>query len=100
MVIDLVLQRLNVKDVSETRAMELAHLGFMEWMDALPAGADFRRAAIAAHECAAEYPPDHAAISAFRDLLMEAVRVMPRPLALRLPAAERRGGHNVRRLSG
>jgi len=95
MLLNRTIYQLDVGPVPPERAKELAHLGYAQWLGALPSGAKYcdevRRALIAAAPFCGGSP----AVSVFCELLMASLSV--RALDLDLPVRQRRGGARARR---
>ena len=95
--LDEIVARLVAAPDAPGRAREIAHLAFMEWLGSLPGGASFPLAALQAFERTRRVAPRSRAARLFRELLVEASIVPPRPLGLALPRPSRRGGPRTRR---
>ncbi|MCE8006154.1 hypothetical protein [Aestuariivita sp.] len=97
MVLDRILLRLQIRRIAPERAAELAQLGFMEWLGALPGESDFHQQAMIAYRQAVPLRRQAPAIALFCDLLVASTRMPPEPLDLSLPSPHRRGGARGRR---
>ncbi|MCC5985100.1 MAG: hypothetical protein JJU42_12110 [Rhodobacteraceae bacterium] len=97
MLLERTIAQLNTGPMPRARALELARMGYMQWLGGLPGQADYRKAAMHAHAMAAPFRRGAPAIAAFCDLLVESTRMPPVPLDLSLPARRRRGGARARR---
>jgi len=92
-----IVARLEAAPDAPARAAEIAHLAFMEWLAGLPGGVSFPLAALEAFERTREAARRARAARIFRDLLVAATAMPPRPLGLSLPRPGRRGGRRARR---
>ena len=97
--LDRILDKLARAPADPRRAEDLARLAYLEWLATLPGDAGFVQAAVAAHGRARPVARHSLAAAVFRRLLRMAAEEAPRPLALSLPSAHRRGGTRTRRLS-
>ena len=93
----LVLEKLRAAPTDPDRAEDLGRMAFIEWMETLPGEASFHASAMVAFDRSRRTARRVPAAAEFRALLVEAVRISPRPLDLTLPAPQRRGGHGRRR---
>ena len=97
MLLERTISQLDVGAVPEARALELGHLGYMQWLGGLPGHVKYRDAARQAFEMAAPFMDTSPAVAVFCDLLQASMRMPPEPLALSLPSHRRRGGARARR---
>ncbi len=97
MLLERTILQLNTGPMPPARALELARMGYRQWLAGLPGNADYRAEAMRAYEMAAPLRRGAPAVAAFCDLLVESTRVPPVPLDLSLPAQRRRGGARARR---
>ena len=97
MLLERTISQLDIGYVPNDRARELGHLGFMQWLGALPGKVNYRDAARHAHAVAAPFRTTSPAIAVFCDLLVASTRMPPEPLELHLPSHHRRGGAQARR---
>ena len=96
MLLDRTITQLDTGYVTRARALELGGLGYLQWLGALPGGADYHGEAIRAHAAAAPFRRRSPAVAVFCDLLVASTRMPPAPLPLSLPR-HRRGGARARR---
>lgn len=99
MLLERTISQLDLGPMPPGRAAELGQLGYLQWLGALPGRADYRQAALHAHAKALPFAAASPAVAAFCDLLLASVALPPRPLPLALPARQRRGGAQARRLN-
>ncbi|MEM9707681.1 MAG: hypothetical protein AAF871_02735 [Pseudomonadota bacterium] len=97
MLLELTITQLDIGKVSSQRARELGHLGYMQWLGALPAAANYNREARRAYEMAAPFAGASPAVGVLCDLLVASLQSPLEPLPLELPNRARRGGANARR---
>ena len=97
MLLDLTITQLDIGPISDGRARELAALGYLQWLGALPANAGYPQAAMAAYEQALPFRRRSPAISAFCDLLIASTQTPATPVALSVQWRQRRGGAQARR---
>jgi hypothetical protein len=97
MLLDRTISQLDIGPVPPDAAAELAHLGYMQWLAALPGDGHYPRAAMEAHAAAAPLSGRSPAVAVFCGLLLASVQIPPVPLALDLPVPQRRGGAVARR---
>lgn len=97
MLLERTIAQLNTGPLPRARALELARMGYMQWLGALPGHADYRAEAMRAYTMAAPFRRNAPAVAAFCDLLVESTRMPPVALDLSLPARRRRGGARARR---
>ena len=100
MLLDRTISQLDVGPLPPDRAAELARLGYMQWLGALPGDGDYRREAMQAYTRAAPRARRSPAVAVFCDLLVASTRMPPRPLPLAMPPRRRRGGARARRTTG
>ena len=82
---------------SPERAQELAQLGYMQWLAALPASASYEAEAVRAYLLAMDFIDTDPGIAVFCDLIRTSLRRPLQPLTLALPKPRRRGGARQRR---
>lgn len=92
-----ILDRLRLKNAGPYGPRELAQLGYMEWLAALPCNSGFNEQAMLAYRRALPLRRAEPAIAIFCELLIDATRAPIAPLDLSLPNAHRRGGAKARR---
>lgn len=95
--LELTITQLDTGMMSPERARELGQMGYMQWLGALPAMADYQSEAARAHAMALPFAGTSPAISVFCDLLETSLRYPLAPLPLSLPERSRRGGAKARR---
>jgi len=91
------LTQLDIGPLPETQARELAELGFVQWLDALPGDSDYRVEAMRAYAAAEASARRSTAIAIFRDMLVASSASPPAPLAVSAGPPRRRGGARSRR---
>ncbi|MEM9250385.1 MAG: hypothetical protein AAGB05_17030 [Pseudomonadota bacterium] len=99
MLLEQTLSQLDVGTVPQDRAEEMGHLGFMQWLGALPGQASYPDEAMHAYDMARPFRRHSPAVAVFCDLLIASTISPCTPLSLRLPRRHRRGGALARRLS-
>jgi hypothetical protein len=97
MLLDLTITQLDIGPISEGRAQELAALGYLQWLGALPGDLGYPQAAMAAYEQALPFRHRSPAIAVFCDLLVASTMAPVTPVALSVPWRQRRGGAQARR---
>lgn len=91
------ISQLDIGDVPPARAKELGQLGYMQWLGALPAIADYSEEAKRAYVLASPFRCGSPAIAVFCDLLIASTCMPIAPLPLSMPEPKRRGGAEARR---
>ena len=99
MPIERTLTGLQAHSPTPDRARELGQMGYMQWLGAMPANADYEAEAVRAYLVAMDFIETDPAVAGFCDLLRQSLRRPLRPLPLALPKPQRRGGARRRRLS-
>ncbi len=97
MLLERTISQLDIGQITQERALELGHLGYMQWLGALPPIANYRKEAIHAYGMALPFANNSPAIKVFCDLLMQSTQDPIAPLELKLPSRQRRGGALARR---
>ncbi len=97
MLLEQTILQLDIGPVPQTRAVELGHMGYMQWLGGLPGQANYRLAALHALTMAAPFMDNSPAVAVFCDLVIASTRSPLEALNLRLPAHHRRGGARARR---
>lgn len=97
MLLDHTILQLRQTGLTPERARALGHLGYLQWLGALPGDASYPAEAMRAYTQAVPFTREAPAIAVFCDLLVESTRAPLRPLTLILPPKERRGGARGRR---
>ncbi|MEM8687130.1 MAG: hypothetical protein AAGF81_07360 [Pseudomonadota bacterium] len=97
MLLERTISQLAVGPVAHALALQLAQLGYMQWISGLPGRADYERAALHAYEVAIPHAAASPAVAEFCDLLMRSVEEPLTPLPLSMPPRKRRGGADARR---
>ncbi|MEM6663234.1 MAG: hypothetical protein AAF666_13765 [Pseudomonadota bacterium] len=97
MLLERTLSQLNIIDTTPERALVLGHLGYVQWLGALPAMSDYRQQAEYALAKAKSLRSAAPAIGVFCDLLIASMRSPVAPIPLELPERQRRGGSKARR---
>ena len=99
MLLEQTIFQLDIGHVPPDKAEELGQLGYMQWLGALPGHVIYRDEAMRAYGLAQPFIRTSPAIAVFCRLLVQSVAMPVEPLALQLPARQRRGGAQARRLS-
>ncbi|MEM6635585.1 MAG: hypothetical protein AAF667_06800 [Pseudomonadota bacterium] len=99
MFLERTISQLDVGHVPPEQAEEMGRLGYMQWLGALPGGANYTREARRALAMARPFAPTSPALAVFCRLLEVSIEHAPEPLMLRFPTRGRRGGAQARRLS-
>lgn len=97
MILEDILNAMRSHGCSEARARQLAHMGYMEWLGALPGAANYPEAAVRALAAAAPVRDVDPAVAEFCRLLETSVNRPLAPLTLIPPRPGRRGGARGRR---
>ncbi|MCE0504987.1 hypothetical protein LR948_06465 [Roseivivax sp. GX 12232] len=92
------LRQLDVGPLPPDRAEEMAQLGYLQWLGALPGDAGYRQEALRARAVALPLAASSPAVARFCRLLSESLVTPLAPLALSVPKRVRRGGAKARRL--
>ena len=100
MLLERTISQLDIGPLAPDEAIELAQLGYIQWLEGLPRESDFQRAAMRAYQMARPFRQASPAIAVFCDLLIISAIHTPHPLPLQMPVARRRGGARARRLRG
>ncbi|MGX9354678.1 hypothetical protein ACS3SW_05810 [Roseobacteraceae bacterium S113] len=99
MLLERTIFQLDIGHMPPEQARARAHLGYMQWLGALPGEASFVAEARHAYATALPHAPGSPAIAQFCALLAAALAAPLEPLVLELPAQGRRGGAQARRMS-
>ena len=99
MLLEQTISQLDVGYMPLKRAQVMGQLGYMQWLGALPAHSDYKREAMNAYEMAIPLAEASEPIQVFCDLLRASIATPLKPLDLKLPERERRGGAEARRAS-
>ena len=97
MLLERTLTQLDIGYVRQETAEKLGHLGYAQWLGALPGHANYLREAHHARELARPFVCTSPAVAVFYQLLTASIDAPLAPLALKLPAPARRGGARARR---
>ena len=97
MILNDILNAMRVPGSSDTRARQLAHMGYVEWLGALPGGANYPEVVLRALPAAAPLREKDPAVAEFCRLLETSVNRPLAPLTLIPPRPGRRGGARGRR---
>lgn len=89
MALDRILHGLEQSRLDSQEQVELARLGFLEWLWSLPYESDINAQASAAHEYACPMKGGAPAVAAFCDLLAAASQPLPTPVRTGGPRARR-----------
>ena len=74
MLLDLTISQLDTGPMPPERSLELAQLGYLQWLGALPIMADYRGEALHAYASAMPFTGRSPAVAAFCDLLLASTR--------------------------
>lgn len=99
MVLERTIRQLDIGHVPPEQAEKLGHLGFIQWLGALPGRASYPVEAQRAFDRARPFMAASPAIEVFCHLLLQSAAMPPRPLTLHMPPRTRRGGAQARRMS-
>lgn len=99
MLLERTIHQLDIGFVPPERAEKLGHLGYIQWLGALPGDESYVVAARNALKQAEPFADVSPAIEVFCGLLAASLADPIGPLALRAPGLRRRGGAKARRLS-
>ena len=97
MLLELTIAQLDIGDVSSKRAEDMGHLGYIQWLGALKGDACYRTEAMRAYDMAKPCAHISPAIAVFCELLAQTLDHPLKPLALKYPKRQRRGGAKARR---
>ena len=97
MLLERTISQLDVGHVPPERARELGRLGYLQWLGALPASANYQREARSACAKALPFAAASPAVAVFCALVDVSMASPPRPLPLPFPERQRRGGAQARR---
>ncbi|MFW2587062.1 hypothetical protein [Sagittula sp. SSi028] len=92
------LTKLDVGVLPPDQARDLGQMGYMQWLGALPACADYLAEARRARAVARPLAPASPAVAVFCRLLSLSIQQPLRPLPMVKTAPKRRGGARARRL--
>ena len=98
MFLERTISQLDIGRVSQDKAHELGHLGFMQWLGGLSAQESYIEAAQLALNTSRIFAGRSPAIAVYCDLLTASMRMPPQPLTLTLSPRGRRGGARARRV--
>lgn len=99
MILELTISQLDTGALPPDVAAEKGQLGYMQWLGALPADADYHNEVRRAYARAQPFEQSSPAVAVFCNLLVASLEIPPRPLPLSLPQRCRRGGAQARRHS-
>ena len=97
MFLERTISQLDVGYVPQDKAESMGHMGYIQWLGALPGDASYLREALRAYEMALPFIRSSPAVAVFCHLLVSSATGTPQPLELKLPNATRRGGASARR---
>jgi len=97
MLLNLTISQLDVGYVPPDRAEDMGHLGYMQWLGALPGDQPYLTEAMKAYQRAQPFARSSPAVAVFCALLVASTVAPLAPLDLRLPERTRRGGAAARR---
>ncbi|MEM9344693.1 MAG: hypothetical protein AAGA87_16760 [Pseudomonadota bacterium] len=96
MLLERTIAQLNVGDLPPDLALEMGHLGYLQWLGGLPPDASYRAEAMRARGLARPFLFTSPALAVFCDLLVASIETPLTPLTLQLPSKTRRGGAGAR----
>jgi len=97
MILNDILNAMRVPGCSDARARQLAHMGYVEWLGALPGTANYPETVVRALGAAAPLRDDEPSVAEFCRLLENSLNRPLEPLTLIPPRPGRRGGTRGRR---
>ncbi len=97
MLLERTISQLDVGYVPDNVARRMGHLGYTQWLGALPGGASYPLEAHRAYELAHPFAQTSPAVAVFCELLLQSTETPFRALDLTLPRPARRGGAKARR---
>ena len=97
MLLERTIAQLDLGQIPDDQAERLGHLGYMQWLGALPGKAGYLQEAARAYQMAQPFIQTSPAVAVFCGLLVESVASPLTPLTLHLPQRRRRGGAKARR---
>ena len=99
MLLERTLKQLDVGPLPRDDARQMAQLGYMQWIAALPGRTHYLQAAQSAYDMAAPLTERSPAVAEFCALLRLSLDYPMIPLPLTMPKRQRRGGAQARRSS-
>lgn len=97
MLLERTIAQLDIGHVPDHVAVEMGHLGYVQWLGALHKDASYLSEAMHAYEKAHPFIKTSPAIAVFCQLLLDSTDAPLKPLSLKLPGPSRRGGAKARR---
>lgn len=97
MLLERTISQLDIGFVTPDQAMEMGHMGYLQWLGALPGDAGYAREALRAYAMARPFAETSPAVAVFCDLLLETAETPLCAPELTLPGRARRGGARARR---
>ena len=97
MLLERTIAQLDIGFVQQETAEKMGHLGYAQWLGALPGDASYVQAANHARERARPFIHTSPAVAVFYQLLVTSIATPFVPLDLKLPTPSRRGGARARR---
>lgn len=97
MLLERTITQLDIGHVPEHIALEMGHLGYVQWLGSLNGDASYLKEAVRAYELARPFMKTSPAIAVFCQLLVQSIASPLAPLELKLPVPARRGGAKARR---
>ena len=97
MLLNYTIAQLDIGYVHDDRALEMGHLGYLQWLGALRPDVGFVDEAKRAHRLASPFIATSPAIAVFCGLLQKAAASPLRPLDVKISMGTRRGGARGRR---
>ena len=97
MLLERTIAQLDLGEMPAEQAKALGHLGYIQWLGALPGHANYRAEAHKACHMAQPFVRTSPAVGVFCQLLRASTTGSPNALDLKLPIQKRRGGARARR---
>ncbi|MEM9047033.1 MAG: hypothetical protein AAGC81_20335 [Pseudomonadota bacterium] len=97
MLLERTITQLDIGDTTPEQAQKLGHLGYLQWLGALPGASNYRHEAARARALASPLSATSPAVAVFCDLLAASTGSGVAPLPLKMPERHRRGGSRARR---
>lgn len=97
MLLERTISQLDIGYLPPEQAEELGHMGYLQWLGALPGNVGYAREARRARQVARPFINTSPAVAVFCDLVAASAELPPRPVDLKLPKRTRRGGARARR---
>lgn len=99
MILERTIHQLDIGPIDPERAEKMAQLGYLQWLGALPADSGYQTEAASALQKAQPFEEGSPAVAEFCRMLRTSMEMPPRALTIVMPARNRRGGAQARRMS-